>query len=884
MPEDKIAAETRTCPSCSASLVNVGSFWICPQHGQIRDIGERRPLRVFLSYGHDRNEELVLQIKADLEARGHHVWFDQTEIKGGDDWRRSITDGIVGSDRVFSFLSEHSARVPGVCLDELAIAIGAKGGNIQTILVEGERDVRPPASVSHIQWLDMHDWKERRQAGGDAWNDWYKSKLTEILSVLESEQSQRFAGEIERLRDLLAPVTSDSRIAKLLSKGFIGRQWLLDAVEAWRQRQDRTSRLLCILGAPGVGKSAFAAHLAHFGRDKVIAVQFCEYDKPDHWDPARIVKTLAFQLAARLPDYRTLLLTLPEIKQLDCKTAPELFEYLLAEPLRQVIDGGRERYICVIDALDEASEGGRNALVEMLAANAQRLPGWLGILATARPESDVSGPLQGLSPLTLDASTTANCTDIREYVSNRLAAKLEGRSDADRLLDLILTRSEGLFLYAEHFCEGVWLDNVSLEDPDTFPVGLGGVYYQYLQRQFPDIEAYRRDIRPVLRAILAAREPMPLEVLRRLFDWSEESSWDVIRDLGSLFVVGHESVRSGMVAEERIRPNHRSFAEFLANPVKSGPYLVSEPEGHRLLSAHGLRAFDRNGALPPYFDDHLVAHLAAAGELAILNRLLGDARFLAGISGRSAVDDVARIALEATSTDEVTGVLRVPERFIEMCRELQGVTHIGRVGGLLPPAESISCCIRPGSGKELWDAASYVEHVRNLLRWYVRGLAVAAQFTAGDLWSTDRLMSVLDSSTDLDAMADQIYEREYFTEPGLAILAHLAKQRRAECIKLVSLKKTIRETDPRFHRFLKIKSENVDAWQELSILKNSMRDRPRWHPKPAVPERFLGAQEDYTEVWRFPCCGRTIVVGDGPPSQHVADGCQEVPDASTSDS
>ena len=52
------------------------------------------PLRIFLSYGHDANEELVRRIKADLEKRGHDVWFDKNEIKFGDDWRRSITDGI----------------------------------------------------------------------------------------------------------------------------------------------------------------------------------------------------------------------------------------------------------------------------------------------------------------------------------------------------------------------------------------------------------------------------------------------------------------------------------------------------------------------------------------------------------------------------------------------------------------------------------------------------------------------------------------------------------------------------------------------------------------------------------------------------------------------
>jgi hypothetical protein len=77
------------------------------------------PLRIFLSYGHDSSEELVRRIKNDLEKRGHNVWFDKSEIKAGDDWRRSITDGIADSHRVLSFLSKHSTRDPGVCLDGL---------------------------------------------------------------------------------------------------------------------------------------------------------------------------------------------------------------------------------------------------------------------------------------------------------------------------------------------------------------------------------------------------------------------------------------------------------------------------------------------------------------------------------------------------------------------------------------------------------------------------------------------------------------------------------------------------------------------------------------------------------------------------------------------
>src|SRR6516162_7511324 len=122
-------------------------------------------MKLFLSYGHDNNAPLIEQIARDLEAAGHTPWIDKSQIKAGHDWRRMIVDGLSDSDWTLSFLSKHSVREPGVCLDELAIALHVKGGNIATVLVESEEDVAPPVSVRHVQWLDMHDWQARREQG-----------------------------------------------------------------------------------------------------------------------------------------------------------------------------------------------------------------------------------------------------------------------------------------------------------------------------------------------------------------------------------------------------------------------------------------------------------------------------------------------------------------------------------------------------------------------------------------------------------------------------------------------------------------------------------------------------------------------------------------------
>ena len=48
-------------------------------------------------------------------------------------WREASTKGILKSNSVVAFLSNHSTREPGVCLDEVRIAIGVKKGIIQTI-------------------------------------------------------------------------------------------------------------------------------------------------------------------------------------------------------------------------------------------------------------------------------------------------------------------------------------------------------------------------------------------------------------------------------------------------------------------------------------------------------------------------------------------------------------------------------------------------------------------------------------------------------------------------------------------------------------------------------------------------------------------------------
>jgi hypothetical protein len=56
--------------------------------------------RIFSSYGRDEHAREALRIKADLEARGHDVWFDADRLREGRDWETFIEEGLQRCDKV----------------------------------------------------------------------------------------------------------------------------------------------------------------------------------------------------------------------------------------------------------------------------------------------------------------------------------------------------------------------------------------------------------------------------------------------------------------------------------------------------------------------------------------------------------------------------------------------------------------------------------------------------------------------------------------------------------------------------------------------------------------------------------------------------------------
>jgi hypothetical protein len=597
-----VAIRSALCPAChkdaSFTFLKKQETYVCSECGEdfsLLPSAEAQPIEpqtIFLSYAHrsereedfDFSEELVLLIQKELQRDGHKVWIDKDGIRAGSQWREHITAAILEHTHFLSFLSTRSVRDPGVCLNEIAIALG-HGKNIQTVLAQEEGRVAPPLTISHIQWHDFQDWREildGTKAGpmGENWQTWFDQRMARLRETLSSAQNTRVSGDLQKLRDVLDPRSFEARIVEKTTN-FRGRQWLFDAAQDWLDNS--TSRMFWLKGSPGIGKSAFAAMLAHKTRSAVIGFFMCDFQgKKDPEESAReAICTLAFQIASRLPDYRLKLLYQMQVDKdkVNKRSADDLFEFLITEPLNQSGKIPESTRLCVvIDALDEAGRSdGRNALAELLVKHAERLPEWLGVLVTSRPEPYLQQMLKTLSGTAVDGQSAQNQHDLLDWIDQRLPKEIQGE-DRQRVIEAVLEKSGGTFLYLSLIEKDKTL---SLADPKNLPDKLDGFFKQTFNRYFPDRHEYERKTEPFLRLMAAAPGPLPTEMGRQILGWSQrELTLNVIEPMGSLL----QERSDGLVFF------HASLTDWLKDSRRSGAHHV-EDSGAKELGEFVWRNF-----------------------------------------------------------------------------------------------------------------------------------------------------------------------------------------------------------------------------------------------------------------------------------------------------
>ena len=529
-------------------------------------------MHLFFSYGHDQNSIIVERLKDDLEKEGHQVWIDYDKIKAGNDWRRKITTGLLESDMVVSFASKHSLRNPGVCLDELTIAVCVKGAQVQSVLLE--TDVEPPSNLSYRQFIDMSEWKKHMDQGD--FEDWYAQEYQELLKVINSPETKKYADEIEYLRKKLKPELMTVKQDNLAQQMFCGREWLAAKIKEWGHSN---SKVLLLEGGPGTGKSSFVAHEFLYN-EAVGAALYCEWNNPFMNNHKSISRTLIFQLSTKLTDYRQKVIEILKGREEynshneDNFLGEDEFQVLLVRPLKQLIDGNRATILILIDGMDEIENDKTNSnrkvnpLAEMIGFNLSNFPRWIKFMLTSRPDISVYKPLTDGQKIDIDAFNELNNADVQAYVKRRIGTRYKEHN-----IQKICAKCNGNFLYAKLLCDYICSNKISILDVNKLTPDISSFYLQNFDRTFKDVEDFEENYYPALCMLAVSPEPVPISTIKSGMHWGQRQYLKFIKQ------VSHYLNRN----EEKLSFFHKSLKDWIISE-DADEYVVEPVVGYNALA------------------------------------------------------------------------------------------------------------------------------------------------------------------------------------------------------------------------------------------------------------------------------------------------------------
>lgn len=548
---------------------------------------------IFISYGHDEHENLIRKIAEDLRKDNIEVWIDYDCLYGSSQWEQKIENGIQKSNWVIVFMTNYSMRRPdGYCLDEISFA---RFYNKQIMPIKIQ-NVPPPISIARIQWLDMSEYANEQGTIDEEYYKEKKAELIEIISGLKELDDNMDANYM--LINNLKPLDNESYLIQ--NKKYYGRKWLFKEYENWLNRT-KESRVFAIVGQAGSGKTAFVSKLCNKSKN-VVAIHFCRYNNDERANPKRAFMSLAYHMSTQIEAYKQQLISLTDINKLLEKGTSRLFEYLFVEPLMK-IPTPSDTVVIVIDALDEATKNMKNELVDMIVRDFHKTPEWLRLVVTTRPEQDIARRLEHLNPVVIINDSDDNMNDVKGYLKCYLEPfmlRVDGKIQ-EEIINKILVKSEGNFLYAAEIVKAIESGTLDLRDVDNFPVGLVNIYISYFERMFIQDTTYnyKKDIRPIMEILSVCYEPQADDVIIDMLDLDDYDLDEIKNYIYVLFPSAHGY----------IEPLHKSIIDWLVDRKLSGEFSVNEKLAHTRIANYYVHLYSdarNNDYVTKYLTKHIL--------------------------------------------------------------------------------------------------------------------------------------------------------------------------------------------------------------------------------------------------------------------------------------
>lgn len=480
-----------------------------------------------------------------------------------------------------------------------------------------------------------------------------------------------------------------------LTEDFTGREWFFSEIDEWL----RSSESFFILtGEAGIGKSAIAAQLTKIRQD-IAAHHFCIAGRNSTIVPSTVLRSIAAQLGAHLPDYGLALANTIEptylsvnskidvhtmtggqitgvvISNLTLTDPKREIESLLTAPLK-AMPVPPNPVVIMLDSLDEAFTYDPGENLATLMAGLTDLPHWVRFLFTTRPEKHVLSYFSSVATHVVPAESHLNRADLRRYVDYRVnkptirtrIQNAENPLTAETLVERIAGKeddsglADGNFLYTKILLNDIESGAQPLNDLAQLPSSLDEIYGRFLLRLQPQWES---KYQPLLAVLAIAREPLTSGQLEKFGTQSASlvggrmSATLVISALGTLVQFLDTTGEPG---QERYSLFHKSLRDYLVNQVRSGIFACPPEDGHAAIANHYWpAAFSQTtggndwNACDNYGLAHLPVHLAEAGRDKDLHALRFDYGWLQAKLDRLGVQALlADFRLSALPADDVT--------------------------------------------------------------------------------------------------------------------------------------------------------------------------------------------------------------------------------------
>jgi hypothetical protein len=511
---------------------------------------------------------------------------------------------------------------------------------------------------------------------------------------------------------------------------FIGRDWIIEAFDSWVADQ-KAEPLFLLTGEPGIGKSAFAAHLQRVR--KFDAVHFCASRSAKTIDPLYFVRSISRQLSLITEFSQALLreegihVSIQQDIQVNygqaiaikienllvgAESPFDAFNRALLDPLAELYAGGYERrLLLLVDALDEAAQRA-SGVIDLLASFGD-LQCHLGLFLTARPDSVALRQLRGVPSrqLTIKANNPANLKDIRAYITSSkplFARLLREKINVAQLIKRVVAASAGNFLYLVWLIPALENGTHRLDDLNSLPLGLDGIYREFLltRKIGENLSEWRRFYRPLLGILAVARDALSFQQLVNFVSAEEQDVFDCLLDV-------EQFLDPDIVPNGQYRLFHQSVSDFLCSKDKAREFWIDP------ICAHGAIAHAYRGTSPHWSQVnwesrdqygllHIAVHLGKAGRKDDLRSLLLDYAYLrgkleaAGIAGLLSDLDMLPQDLAVA---RIASALRASAHALARDSKQLTAQLIGRIASGAPELDSLLAMARaaaPGCLLPLW--------------------------------------------------------------------------------------------------------------------------------------------------------------------------------------